>query len=154
MLKTILGALAALKKQPYLKILIWEIVLLSSEAMVSNGFLRLKLGAHGVGERKVVRCILYWFYRNIISMKTKSLICLLVAALMVLGAATVIVSPAYAARSYYSTYRKPGYRNYSNGGSLYYQRGYLKSNGSYVQPHLKTRPDNTIYNNRKFRLGF
>ncbi len=42
----------------------------------------------------------------------------------------------------------------SYGGSLYNQRGYIKKNGTYVQPHLKTKPDNTIYNNRKYRLGY
>lgn len=46
------------------------------------------------------------------------------------------------------------YRNYSSAGSLYYQRGYIRNNGTYVQPHFKTRPDNTIYNNRKYILGF
>ncbi|MCL4418723.1 hypothetical protein M1146_01320 [Patescibacteria group bacterium] len=45
-------------------------------------------------------------------------------------------------------------RNYKNGGQLRMQRGYLKRNGTYVQPHLKTKPDNTIYNNRKYIFGF
>lgn len=56
------------------------------------------------------------------------------------------------ARSY--SYRTPSYRSYSNGGSLYYQKGYYRSSGTYVQPYLKTRPDNTIYNNRKYILGY
>lgn len=45
-------------------------------------------------------------------------------------------------------------KNYKNGGQLYMQKGYLKKNGTYVQPHLKTKSDNTIYNNRKFIFGF
>ncbi len=45
-------------------------------------------------------------------------------------------------------------RNYKNGGQLRMQSGYLKKNGTYVQPHLKTKSDNTIYNNRKFIFGF
>jgi len=45
-------------------------------------------------------------------------------------------------------------KNYKNGGSLYFQKGYLKKSGTYVQPHLKTKADNTIYNNRKYILGY
>jgi hypothetical protein len=43
---------------------------------------------------------------------------------------------------------------YKSGGSLYMQKGYVKSNGTYVQPYLKTKADNTIYNNRKYILGY
>lgn len=53
-----------------------------------------------------------------------------------------------------SSYRSPSYRTYTNGGSLYTQSGYFRNNGTYVQSHLKTRPDNTIYNNRKYILGY
>lgn len=59
-----------------------------------------------------------------------------------------------AKKSYNRSFTTPSYKNYSKGGSLYYQRGYLKKNGTYVQPHLKTRPDNTTYNNRKYLLGY
>ncbi|MCX6187858.1 MAG: hypothetical protein NTU43_12865 [Bacteroidetes bacterium] len=38
-------------------------------------------------------------------------------------------------------------RNYDNGGQLKLQDGYLKSNGTYVEPHLKTTPDNNKLNN-------
>lgn len=38
-------------------------------------------------------------------------------------------------------------RNYDNGGSVRVQNGYTKSNGTYVAPHVKTRPDNKTYNN-------
>ena len=65
------------------------------------------------------------------------------------------VFPVEAARnSYGSAYRTSTYRNYSNGGSLRIQDGYFRENGTYVQPHLKTTPDNTIYNNRKYQLGY
>lgn len=40
-------------------------------------------------------------------------------------------------------------RNYSNGGQYKVQSGYLKSNGTYVAPHLKTTADNNTYNNYK-----
>jgi len=38
-------------------------------------------------------------------------------------------------------------RNYSHGGEIYMQNGYSRSNGTYVEPHLKTRPDNYKWNN-------
>ena len=38
-------------------------------------------------------------------------------------------------------------RNYSHGGEIYMQNGYSRSNGAYVEPHLKTRPDNYKWNN-------
>ncbi len=38
-------------------------------------------------------------------------------------------------------------RNYSHGGEIYMQNGYLRSNGTYVEPHLKTRPDSYKGNN-------
>jgi len=44
-------------------------------------------------------------------------------------------------------YSAPAPRNYKNGGQLYLQNGYGKSNGTWVNPHLKTRPDNNPYNN-------
>jgi hypothetical protein len=55
--------------------------------------------------------------------------------------------------SYYTpSYSKPKTeRNYSNGGQYKVQDGYQKSNGSYVAPHIKTTPDNNIYNNYKPR---
>lgn len=37
--------------------------------------------------------------------------------------------------------------NYNQGGQLYMQDGYIKSNGTYVEPHLKTKPDNQQWNN-------
>lgn len=81
------------------------------------------------------------------------IVCIAIASIAFLT--TVVIQVEAARRSYGgSSYRSPSYRNYSNGGSLYYQRGYLKRGGSYVQPHLKTKPDNTIYNNRKYRLGY
>lgn len=39
-------------------------------------------------------------------------------------------------------------RNYNNGGQLKMQNGYMKSNGTYVEPHLKTTPDNNKLNNK------
>jgi hypothetical protein len=56
--------------------------------------------------------------------------------------------------TYGNTYSTPNYstpkteRNYNNGGQLKMQNGYLKSNGSYVDPHLKTSPDNNKLNNK------
>ncbi len=55
------------------------------------------------------------------------------------------------------TYSTPSYsapktstpRNYSNGGQYKVQKGYQKSNGTYVAPHIKTTPDNKRYNNYK-----
>ncbi len=73
------------------------------------------------------------------------------------------VSVAEARSSYGSirmpTYRTPSYRipsirDYPNGGNLRYQNGYFRSNGTYVQPHFKTSPDDTVYNNRKYILGY
>lgn len=88
-------------------------------------------------------------------MKSKALSAFLGLAILVFLVITATTSVEAARRSYGgSSYRSPSYRNYSNGGSLYYQRGYLKKNGTYVQPHLKTKPDNTPYNNRKYRLGY
>ena len=56
-------------------------------------------------------------------------------------------TPTYSTPSYNTpTYTKPR-RNYSNGGSVYMQSGYYKRNGTYVQPHYKTRSDNYQYNN-------
>lgn len=52
-----------------------------------------------------------------------------------------------------STYNTPSYTaprqesSYDNGGSIRVQKGYQKSNGTYVAPHLKTTPDNKRYNN-------
>ena len=52
------------------------------------------------------------------------------------------VSPVY-------TLPKPTQRNYTNGGQYKIQNGYPKSNGTYVAPHLKTKPDNVKWNNYK-----
>lgn len=38
-------------------------------------------------------------------------------------------------------------RRYRSGGSVRMQRGYVRKNGTYVSPHMKTRPDNSRYNN-------
>lgn len=40
-------------------------------------------------------------------------------------------------------------RNYKNGGEYRIQSGYVKSNGTFVNPHLKTKPDNVKWNNAK-----
>jgi len=40
-------------------------------------------------------------------------------------------------------------RNYTKGGEYHIQSGYRKSNGTYVAPHLKTKPDNVKWNNAK-----
>ena len=49
----------------------------------------------------------------------------------------------------YSTpsYEQPKQKSYENGGRIKVQDGYMKSNGTYVAPHLKTTPDNKKYNN-------
>lgn len=59
-------------------------------------------------------------------------------------------------RSYSSSsYKVPSAtRNYKSGGQLYMQKGYVKRDGTYIQPHLKTKPDNSLYNNRKYLLGY
>ena len=56
-------------------------------------------------------------------------------------------------RSTYSTPRSAyqSERNYSNGGRIRTQKGYLKKDGTYVSPHLKTSPDNKKWNNLKQR---
>jgi len=56
---------------------------------------------------------------------------------------------SYSTPSYYSpSYTQPRReRNYDNGGQLRLQNGYMKSNGTYVDPHLKTTPDNSRWNN-------
>jgi hypothetical protein len=36
---------------------------------------------------------------------------------------------------------------FSFGQSHVYVRGYVKSNGTYVQPHYRTSPNNTVYDN-------
>jgi hypothetical protein len=46
------------------------------------------------------------------------------------------------------------HRVYKHGGILKYQSGYLRKNGTPVQPHFKTWPDNKVNNNRKFILGY
>lgn len=46
----------------------------------------------------------------------------------------------------YST-PKSSEKNYDNGGQMKLQDGYMKSNGTYVEPHLKTTPDNNKWNN-------
>lgn len=52
---------------------------------------------------------------------------------------------------YGNTYAPKTQRNYNNGGQYKIQKGYQKSNGKYVAPHLKTTPDNNNYNNYKPR---
>ncbi|WP_395092877.1 hypothetical protein ACF3NR_02280 [Vaginella massiliensis] len=71
-------------------------------------------------------------------------------------------SPSYSSPSYSSpSYSSPSYsppkreRNYDNGGSLRVQDGYMKSNGTYVAPHVKSRPDNNTYNNyNSYKSGY
>ena len=59
-------------------------------------------------------------------------------------------TPSYSTPSYstpsYSTPKTE--KNYDNGGQLKMQNGYMKSNGIYVEPHLKTTPDNNKSNNK------
>lgn len=57
--------------------------------------------------------------------------------------------PSYSQPSYsYPSYSEPkNERNYENGGKFRIQKGYMKSNGTYVEPHLKTTPDNYKWNN-------
>ncbi len=59
-------------------------------------------------------------------------------------------SPSYSTPSYFTpSYSEPKQeRNYDNGGQLKMQNGYMKSNGTYVEPHLKTTPDNNKWNNK------
>ncbi len=54
---------------------------------------------------------------------------------------------SYSAPSYptYSTPKKE--KNYDNGGQITLQKGYVKDNGTYVEPHYKTKPDNKTWNN-------
>ena len=42
-------------------------------------------------------------------------------------------------------------RNYPNGGQIKVQTGYMKNNGMYVAPNIKTTPDNVRWNNYKPR---
>ena len=54
-------------------------------------------------------------------------------------------TPSYSTPSYSQPKQE---RNYDNGGQLKMQNGYMKSNGTYVEPHLKTTPDNNQWNNK------
>lgn len=70
------------------------------------------------------------------------------------GSSTPSYSSPSTSSSYSTqTYSSPSYsapkteRNYDNGGQLKVQDGYIKSNGTYVAPHLKSTPDNNRYNN-------
>lgn len=58
-------------------------------------------------------------------------------------------APSYSKPSYSTpSYSQPTQsRNYNNGGQLRMQNGYMKSNGTYVAPHMKTAPDNNKWNN-------
>lgn len=47
----------------------------------------------------------------------------------------------------YDYYSPAPQRNYSHGGEIYLQNGYWRSNGTYVMPYYKTRPDNYKWNN-------
>ena len=95
-------------------------------------------------------------------MKSKLFVVFMLLATLSTTGASVVEARSSLEGSYRmpsSSYRTPSFktpsiRNYSNGGSLRYQNGYLRSNGTYVQSHLKTSPDNTIYNNRKYQLGY
>ena len=51
----------------------------------------------------------------------------------------------------YNTYKPGTTRNYRNGGQIYLQDGYQRKNGTYVIPHLKTKPDNYKWNNPGYR---
>lgn len=44
-------------------------------------------------------------------------------------------------------YESPKKKNNDNGGQPYIQDGYLKKNGTYVEPHVKTKPDDKKWNN-------
>jgi len=57
-------------------------------------------------------------------------------------------SPTYSAPTFTEPVYSEPKRNYDNGGQLKLQSGYIKSNGTYVEPHLKTTPDNSTWNNR------
>ena len=52
--------------------------------------------------------------------------------------------------SYSSIYTPKKSYNYKNGGQVYIQNGYYKSNGTYVAPHYKTRPDQYKWNNLSY----
>lgn len=52
----------------------------------------------------------------------------------------------------YNTMPNNSYRNYPNGGQIRIQKGYLKNNGTYINPHIKTTPDNVQWNNYKPRI--
>jgi hypothetical protein len=60
-------------------------------------------------------------------------------------------------QTYGNSYSTPSYsapkteRNYNSGGEYKIQNAYIKSNGSYVAPHIKTTPDNFKFNNYKPR---
>ena len=53
-------------------------------------------------------------------------------------------SPSISEPNYYDSHQE---RNYNNGGQIILQDGYMRSNGTYVAPHLKTTPDNYNWNN-------
>jgi len=82
------------------------------------------------------------------------------------GGSSSYSTPSYPSSNYNSGYSTPSYstpiysspiystpapqRNYSNGGQMNIQNGYLKSNGTYVSPHFKTSADNYKCNNLKW----
>jgi len=74
---------------------------------------------------------------------------LLVSLVVVLFLSFVPISEAGRKNSDYYSYSKP--RNYYRGGEYYLRDGYLKNNGTYVSPHIKTYPDNYEWNNYKPR---
>lgn len=49
---------------------------------------------------------------------------------------------------YYSAPKESAPKNYDNGGQIKMQDGYFKSNGTYVEPHIKTTPDQNKWNNK------
>ena len=48
-------------------------------------------------------------------------------------------------QAYGNIYSSPGYNNVST--STRYQNGYIKNNGTYVQPHMKTNSNSTNHDN-------
>jgi hypothetical protein len=46
------------------------------------------------------------------------------------------------------------HRVYKHGGMLEYQNGYFRKDGTPVQSHFKTWPDDRANNNRKSILGY
>ena len=72
---------------------------------------------------------------------------ILIAVIFVITALTVAMAWEYKSNYQYKPAKSE--RHYNNGGQIYLQKGYVKKDGTYVEPHFKTKPDTYKWNNLK-----